>query len=179
MIQTSFERTVSPWLGIVRSLVQLARYAIVRLTLRRKLQAGRNVTFGRKILLRPPQFVRLGDNVHIASYFITEANLEVGSDVLISTRVACIGNDHAFDDASKTICEGGRLPPSLVVIEGDNLIGFGAILIGNVRVGRGCIVGAGSVVVSDLPPYWVCAGVPARPIRRRYAGKDSPNSEAG
>jgi acetyltransferase-like isoleucine patch superfamily enzyme len=137
--------------------------------LRGKLTMGSNVIFGKDAVLHPPHFMRLGDRVHFANGFITEANLDIGSDVLISTRVACIGNDHAFDDPAETIISNGRRPASTVVLEGDNLIGFGTTLIGNVRVGRGCIVGAGSVVVRDLPPFTICAGVPARPIRPRYS----------
>ncbi len=50
----------------------------------------------------------------------------------------------------------------------DNLIGHKATIIGNVRIGKGCIVGAGSVVTKDLPPNTICCGVPARPIRDRF-----------
>jgi putative colanic acid biosynthesis acetyltransferase WcaF len=41
-----------------------------------------------------------------------------------------------------------------------------AIVQMGVTVGEGCVVGAGSVVTSDMPAWTVCAGVPCRPIRR-------------
>jgi acetyltransferase-like isoleucine patch superfamily enzyme len=91
----------------------------------------------------------------------------VGDDVLISSNVAIIGNDHDFSDPSLTVFSGGRLATSTVVIEGDTLVGFGSTIIGNLRVGRGAIVGARSVVTRDVEPDTIVAGVPARVIRKR------------
>jgi len=166
--KTSPSRPISEWLLPFRNCVRLVRYAKQRLVLGSKLSLGRNVSFGKNVELRVPQFMRVGDNVMLGSYFIAETNLVIGADVLISTRVSCIGNDHTFDDPNQTVFSGGRLPACTIVLEGDNLIGFGTILVGNVTVGRGCIVGAGSVVINNLPQYSICAGVPAKPIRNRF-----------
>ena len=51
------------------------------------------------------------------------------------------------------------------VIEDEVWIGPGACIIGPVRVGRGAIVGAGAVVVKDVPAHAIVAGNPARVIR--------------
>jgi serine O-acetyltransferase len=51
------------------------------------------------------------------------------------------------------------------VIEDDVFIGTGAKILGPVRVGAGSVIGAGAVVVRDVPPRSVVAGVPARVIR--------------
>ena len=45
-------------------------------------------------------------------------------------------------------------------------LGAGAIITDGVRVGKGAVVAAGSVVTEDVPPYTVVAGVPARPLRK-------------
>jgi acetyltransferase-like isoleucine patch superfamily enzyme len=176
MSESAPGRPIRSLLKPARALLRASRIIKHKLLLGRKLQLGSNVIFGKRAVLHPPDFMRLGDNVHFANFFLTEVNLEVGSDVLFSTRVACIGNDHAFDDPMKTIISNGRLPAGTIVLEGDNLIGFGTIIVGNVRIGRGCIVGAGSVVTRDLPPYTVCAGIPAKPIRPRFG--DAKSSSA-
>jgi len=54
-----------------------------------------------------------------------------------------------------------------VQIEDEANIGVGAILMPGVRVGRGAKVGAGAVVTSDVAPYTIVAGSPARFMRER------------
>jgi serine O-acetyltransferase len=47
---------------------------------------------------------------------------------------------------------------------GDNVvIGAGGIVLGPVRIGNGCKIGAGSVVVTDIPPFTTAVGIPAKP----------------
>jgi acetyltransferase-like isoleucine patch superfamily enzyme len=54
-----------------------------------------------------------------------------------------------------------------VVIEEDVWIGVRVTICPGVRIGRGSVIGAGSVVTRDIPEYSVAAGVPARVIRSR------------
>lgn len=54
------------------------------------------------------------------------------------------------------------------VIGNDVWIGQNAVILPGVRIGDGAIIGAGSVVGSDVPPYTIAAGNPARSIRRRF-----------
>ena len=109
---------------------------------------------------------------------IIESNVEIGDHALVSSQVAFIGNDHDFSDPRATVFSGRRLPATTAILEGDHLIGFRSIIVGNVRLGRGCIVGAGSIVTRDLPPYSICVGAPARKVRDRFpdglAGRPIP-----
>ena len=43
------------------------------------------------------------------------------------------------------------------------IIGAGGIVLGPVEIGEGCKIGAGSVVVSDIPPFTTAVGIPAKP----------------
>lgn len=50
----------------------------------------------------------------------------------------------------------------------DTWIGHGAIIMPGLRIGNGAVVGSGAVVTKDVDPYTIVAGVPARPIRKRF-----------
>jgi phosphonate metabolism protein (transferase hexapeptide repeat family) len=56
-----------------------------------------------------------------------------------------------------------------VTIGHDVWIGHGAIILAGVTIGTGSIVGAGAVVSKDVEPYTIVGGVPAKPIRKRFA----------
>jgi acetyltransferase-like isoleucine patch superfamily enzyme len=55
--------------------------------------------------------------------------------------------------------------PRRVILEDSVWIGFGAVVLPGVRIGRGSIVGSRTVLSEDVPPYTVVAGNPARFVR--------------
>jgi acetyltransferase-like isoleucine patch superfamily enzyme len=129
---------------------------------------GDSISFAGGADIRSPHFVELGHHISIGKNFTCEVDMRIGNYVLISSNVSLIGRDHPFDDPSITVYDATRVDDSVVEIGSDVLIGFGTIIVGSLRIGDGCIVGAGSVVVRDLPPFTICAGVPAKPIKPRY-----------
>lgn len=81
----------------------------------------------------------------------------IGRDVLISQQVTL----------------GGRAPRDGVPEVGDGcFIGPGARILGPIRIGEGSIIGANAVVLDDVPPRSVAAGVPARIIRSDISTRD-------
>jgi acetyltransferase-like isoleucine patch superfamily enzyme len=91
----------------------------------------------------------------------------IGSGVLVSGRVGFIGNDHEIPPAGVPLFTAGRRPSQHVVLEGDNLIGHGTLILGSVTIGHGAVVGAGSLVLGDVPPNTVYGGRPASFLRCR------------
>jgi virginiamycin A acetyltransferase len=58
------------------------------------------------------------------------------------------------------------------VIGNDVWIGRDAMIMPGVHIGDGAIVASGSVVVSDVPPYTVVGGNPARPLKQRFSDEE-------
>ncbi|UCC80223.1 MAG: acyltransferase [Candidatus Zixiibacteriota bacterium] len=83
----------------------------------------------------------------------------IGNYVLISWDVNIIGYDYH--------APGGGPPESEpIVIEDEVWIGARAIILKGVTIGKGAIIGAGSVVSKEIPPYSFAAGNPARAIKK-------------
>ncbi len=88
--------------------------------------------------------------------------VKIGDHVAIAQGVTFITHDGAawiFRDEVPDIQVFGP-----IVIEDNCIIGENALLFPNIRIGRNSIVGAGSVVISDVPPNSIVVGVPARPF---------------
>ena len=86
---------------------------------------------------------------------------EFGPGVLIHTA------NHEMDDAYRPATEQGWRDDGPLEIGRNCWIGMGAIILPGVTIGEACVVGAGSVVVGDLPPFTVAVGNPARVVRER------------
>ncbi len=74
--------------------------------------------------------------------------------------------NHRYDDPNTPISDQGYFG-SDIVIGKDVWIGGRCILLAGTRIGDHCVIGAGSVVSTEIPPYSVVVGNPARVIKRR------------
>lgn len=101
--------------------------------------------------------------------------VEIGNDVLISWGVTITDhNSHSLKFSERQRDVGDWLVShktwigvkvGKVVIQDKAWIGFNAIILKGVTIGEGAIVGAGSVVSKDVPPFTVVAGNPAKFVR--------------
>ena len=116
-------------------------------------------------------YIELGDGCRIgAQSHITAINkIILGKNVLTGPRVLITDNSHGefcFEDLN--IAPNNRLLYSKgpVIIEDNVWIGEGAMVLPNVRIGKGSIIAANSVVTKDVPPYCIIAGSPAKIIKQ-------------
>ena len=95
-----------------------------------------------------------------------KGSIKIGKRVEIAPNCAFYPYNHGMKPDLQI-----RLQPLLssgdIVVEDDAWLGFGAILLENVRIGAGAVVGAGSVVTKDIPPGAIAAGSPAKVIGHR------------
>lgn len=139
---------------------------------------GSDVHVGKGARLWAPDALRIGSHVYIGKQVHIEANCDIGDFCLLANRVAIIGrNDHdltalGFPMRYAPWIGSKRFPSrhreAKAILEADVWLGFGAIVLTGVTVGRGSVIAAGSVVTKDIPPYSIAAGVPAKVIAKRF-----------
>ena len=86
-------------------------------------------------------------------------------NVVVGGRAVVGNNCHI---GAGTVLAGVIEPPSAepVVIEDDVLTGANVVILEGVKVGKGAVIAAGSVVISDVEPNTVMAGIPAKPLKK-------------
>jgi acetyltransferase-like isoleucine patch superfamily enzyme len=104
----------------------------------------------------------IGDNVLINS----GASIQASSSVKIESHVRIAPLVSIADTNFHEVRPGEGIRSESVVVEEDVWVGHGACVMPGVRIGRGAVVGAGSVVTRDVEPYTVVAGVPAKRVRK-------------
>lgn len=112
--------------------------------------------------------LRIGDRVLIEQgvHIVCQGSVTIGNGVAITAYCAIVDTFHPHDPPDGDPPIGERLPnePTSVSIGDGTIIGMHTVVLPNVRIGRGCVIGAGSVVSQDIPDYAMAAGSPARVI---------------
>lgn len=131
--------------------------------------AGAQVARGSEIGLRTSvgRDAKL-QNAHVGRYCSISWNVTIGApahpfDHLTTHAFTCQRRFGIVDGD----CAMPR-PPAEALVGNDVWIGCHAVILSGVAVGDGAVVGAGSVVTHDVPPYAIVAGVPARVLRYRF-----------
>lgn len=107
----------------------------------------------------------IGDHTRIGINNTIIGPVKIGSHVNLAQNVTVTGLNHNFADVTKRIDEQG-VSTKDVVIEDDVWIGANAVVLGGVTIGKHSVIGAGSVVSHDVPPYSLCVGSPAKVIKQ-------------
>lgn len=117
----------------------------------------------------PGAILSIGSNTRIGGSCIhAQKEIRIGQNCLIAANCQIIdnaGHDPSFPDVSNRINTIGT--PKPIIIEDDVWIGANSIITPGVTIGKGSVVAAGSVVVSNILSYSTVIGNPAKLIIRR------------
>lgn len=114
--------------------------------------------------------VRIGAFCYINEHCVlySGTGIELGDNVLLAPGVKIVPANHEFADPETPIrLQGFQPSKGGVMLEDDVWVGAGAVILDGVRLGRGCVVAAGSVVKDSFPANSILAGVPAKVVGRR------------
>jgi acetyltransferase-like isoleucine patch superfamily enzyme len=92
--------------------------------------------------------------------------LIISDYVMISNECKFIGSNHIFDNPMYPYITTGTTNDDIQKIGVNCWIGAGSIVLGAITVGHGSIIGAGSVVTKDIPPFSIAVGNPCQVIKR-------------
>ena len=95
---------------------------------------------------------------------VAAERIEIGDRVFLGANATIVDTDfHPLDPQTRRIdVLAGRHAP--VLIESDVFIGMNSLILKGVQIGTGSVIGAGSVVVRDVPPGVIAAGNPAQVV---------------
>ena len=113
--------------------------------------------------------VTIGDDTHIqrgCQLNAYKAPIRIGDRVEIAARCAFFSYDHGIV-AGQPIVDQPLTSKGEISIGDESWLGYGVIVLSGVRIGKGAVIGAGSVVTHDVPEGAVAAGVPAKVIKMR------------
>lgn len=111
--------------------------------------------------------VSLGNNSGIGINAFVAADVIIGNDVMMGPQCLIYTSNHRMVDLTVPMWKQGFTEPKQVVIEDDVWIGARVIILPGVHIGKGSVIGAGSIVTNDVPPYSVVGGNPAKVLKSR------------
>ncbi len=138
------------------------------------LRAGR-LEIGPQVLLEPGVWltcpgearIRIGGGtlLNLGVQVAAVALVEIGEHCMLANGCFVTDANHRFDDPDRPVPWQGFTTKGPTRI-GDNVwCGAHAVITSGVTIGERCVIGANSVVTTDLPPFSIAAGAPARVLR--------------
>lgn len=165
-----------PWQKLYR------RYAV-----RHGVTLGANIHLGLGTILDAPHQLFVDNDVYIGKFCTIECDGSIGAHTMLANHVGLIGRyDHDVSSVGYSVRRApwigdenynGEGQGKLIVIGPDVWVGYGAIILSGVRIGRGALIAAGAVVTKDVPPYGIVAGCPAAIKGVRFREEDIAKHE--
>lgn len=128
--------------------------------------AGKNINVEKGAIIS--RHISIGDNSGIGiNAYIPNPGVEIGNDVMMGPEVMIFTRNHNMSKNGVPMYQQGYEEINTVVVGDDVWIGARVIILGGVKIGKGAVIGAGSVVTKNVPEYAVVGGNPAKVLKYR------------
>lgn len=121
--------------------------------------------------------ITLGSHIFVGKGATFRGEIQIKDKVMFGPNVTIMGGDHDISQIGRYMIdikehEKTNKKPRPIIIEMDSWIGANAILLKGVKIGKGSVVGAGSLVTKDVEPYSIVFGVPAKHFKYRFTKEE-------
>lgn len=137
---------------------------------------GNNVTIGRNTMIRPSSYyggnlgkgLIIGDNSSIGpdGYVGCSGKIIIGKNVMLGPKCSLFAENHNFEDMDKSIKSQG-VNQKGIIIEDNCWVGSNVIILDGVTIGKGSVIGAGTIITKDIPPYSIIIDKRNKSIQER------------
>ena len=130
-------------------------------------QLGRSAQISPSAVVRVPQGLQIGDNAAIGDFVHIWAGggVAIGPDTLIAAHSTLASQSHSVHAIAAGLLYRDSPTEAPIVIGRNVWIASSVTVCPGVSIGDNSIVGAGSVVLHDIPPNSLAVGAPARVVR--------------
>lgn len=186
-----YERNALPWnrLRIHRELARRQAFArwplhgdVLEAFADGRLEVGANTLFEPHVWLTAPGPARIrigsGSFLNVAVMVAAMELVEIGDHCMLANGCFVTDANHRFDDPRLPVPWQGFTSKGPTRL-GDNVwLGANVVVTSGVTIGERSVVGANSVVTTDIPPYSIAAGAPARVLRAvEYPAAPAPEAD--
>lgn len=119
--------------------------------------------------------ISIGENCFIGrrNFFTSGSEIRIGDYCLTAVECKFICANHVYSDPSLPYIASGLTYNSSILVGVNCFFGAGSVVIGNITVGHGSVIGAGAFVNIDVPPFSLVVGNPGRIIKRYSFSKQA------
>ena len=151
--------------------LSLGSHFKLKTTHRKNIAFNGAIRFGSnlKIHIFENGLLKIGHNVYVgdSARIFSLNSIIIGNNVVISDNVFISDNYHPFQvDTNLSVMDVPLKSKGNTIIGDNAFIGYGAVILSGVKVGKFATIGSNSVVTADVPEYAVVGGVPAKEIKK-------------
>ena len=136
----------------------------------RRLEVGQHTLLEPHVWLTGPGSARIligsGSFLNIAVVVASLELVEIGHHCMFANGCFITDSNHRFDDPAIPVPWQGFTSRGATRIEDNVWCGANVVVTSGVTIGRRSVIGANSVVTSDIPPFSIAAGAPAKVLRQ-------------